>query len=107
MSNPNELGIGKIITELRGRDAIHIAVAPMEAAELLRPNAHVIIRAGKAEWCEPENMASAVGVVDPFLVDDVKAGERFWLFLYPGTVTSLRHVWTHPAFTKQPTKEPT
>jgi hypothetical protein len=82
----------------RRRDAIHIAVAPVTAAERLAPGQHVgLVREGSTELVGP--CENAIGVVDPFLAGDVEPGQRFWLFLYPGTVTSLRHVWTHPAFT--------
>lgn len=36
--------------------------------------------------------------MDPYLRRDVAFGEQCWLFLYPGSITSLRHEWTHPAF---------
>jgi hypothetical protein len=36
--------------------------------------------------------------VDPFLADPVQPGQMFWLFLYPQTITGLRHVWEHLAF---------
>src|SRR4029077_11817181 len=82
----------------RRRDAIHIAVAPVTAAVRLAPGQHVgLVREDNVEWvglCD-----HAIGVVDPFLAEAVEPGQRFWLFLYPGTITGLRHVWTHPAFT--------
>ena len=82
----------------RRRDAIHIAVAPVTAAERLSPGQHVgLVRAGDPELVGPCD--NTIGIVDPFLAEAVEPGQRFWLFLYPGTVTSLRHLWTHPAFT--------
>ncbi len=81
----------------RRRDAIHIAVAPVTAAERLAPGQHVgLVRDGSLELVGPCDRA--IGIVDPFLPEAVEPGRRFWLFLYPGTVTGLRHVWTHPAF---------
>jgi hypothetical protein len=81
----------------RRRDAIHIAVAPVTAADRLAPGQHVgLIQTGNLELVGP--CERNIGVVDPFLVEAVEAGQRFWLFLYPNSISGLRHVWSHPAF---------
>lgn len=92
----NDLKLGQIIEEERQRDAIHVAIAPVVAGEKLSPGDHVgFLPDGRfGESKDP------VGVVDPFLKKTVKPGQSFWLFLYPGTITALRHEWTHPAFGK-------
>ena len=88
----------------RRRDAIHIAVAPVTAMEDLNPGQSVgFIYEEDKEHVKGASL-SAIGIVDPFLTFGPRKGERFWLFLYPNTITGLRHVWTHPAFTpKVPT----
>jgi hypothetical protein len=92
------LPIGKLVTGEEGRDAVHVAIAPVAAPCELRPGQHVDAHG------RPEGPGVVpVGIVDPFLREAVRPGERFWLFLYPNTVTSLRHEWTHPAF---PTNSP-
>jgi hypothetical protein len=90
--------LGRLITDGdRRRDAIHVAVAPVTAAERLAPGQHVgFVHAGDTELVGA--VTTTIGVVDPFLREEVQPGQRFWLFMYPNTVTSLRHVWTHPAF---------
>lgn len=98
-----KLGV-PIPADERRRDAVHVAVAPMTAVEELAPGDWVrFARAGDVEFAARSfpTDENAVGVVDPFLTDTVGVGDRFWLFLLPGTVTGLRHVWTHPAFTRQ------
>lgn len=97
----NELGLGRIIVGAAHRDAIHIAVAPVEAGEDLEPGQHVLLDAtGRA--MPLSSLRVGVGIVDPFLsVPKVKKGERFWLYLYPGSITALRHEWTHPAFREE------
>jgi hypothetical protein len=97
-----DLKLGQIITGDQFRDAIHIAVAPVVAAYNLSPATHIGLDSeGKASV-----NAKKIGVVDPFLKNDVTEGQRFWMFLYPNTVTSLRHHWTHPAFTAQEGVDP-
>lgn len=91
----NEPNIGKLVIGPAHRDAIHIAVAPVVAGCLMVSGAHVGIDANGT--CAP-GAKPHIGIVDPFLTAPVSAGETFWLFLYPKTITSLRHNWTHPAF---------
>lgn len=100
-----DIGIGKLIVGVhdakKERDAIHVAVICVEAAMHLQPGDHVSVKiegdgkylAAKSGWG-----VQKVGIVDPFLPREVMRGQKFWLFLYPGTITSLKHHWTHPAF---------
>lgn len=95
------LGLGKLIEPdaVHERDAVHIAVIPVVAGQPLAPGAQVYLKEGRAfeEPHHPDN--TIVGVVDPFLGPTGPGeGQRFWLFLFPGTITSLRHEWSHPAF---------
>jgi hypothetical protein len=80
------------------RDAIHVAVIPMRAAELLRPGQRVGIVGD--QLAGPS--ADVVGIVDPYLVDVVPKDGWFWLALLPGTVQGMRHHWQHSAFVEAP-----
>ena len=104
--------LGQIHTREEKRDAIHLAVEPVEAGELLWPGQEIVLeeRGGKkvAVACGPavgrgrRRGVEGLGIVDPFLTRRVFEGERFWMVLMPRMVTSLRHVWTHPAFEDTP-----
>lgn len=95
MSN-SQTSLGKLITETVERDAVHIAVAPVVAAHALQPGEQVGFIAGDGRTVGRD--VTPIGIVDPFLTSSVKANQRFWLFLFPNTITSLKHVWTHPSF---------
>jgi hypothetical protein len=76
------------------KDAIHFAVAPVKSSDRFLPGEHVGLN-DKGEAAQVDN---PIGIVDPFLKRAVEPGQTFWLFLYPKTVTNLRHDWSHPAF---------
>ncbi len=81
------------------RDAIHLAVEPVIAGALLKPGERVVLRkTDEGLRAFRGDVSDGVGIVDPFLVKAVKNGQKFWLVLNPRTITSLRHVWAHPAF---------
>jgi len=91
--------VGTLLSADQHRDAVHFALAPMIAAETLRPGQHI----GLAQDTEHAGSGTPLlGIVDPFLTRTVQRGERFWMFLYPATITSLRHEWIHPAFAPSP-----
>lgn len=110
MTNPNQKHtvstdaldtLGTIIDETAGRDAIHLAVEPCVAGEKLLASDN-IGRDADGRWTRRKR-SEAIGIVDPFLEVPVKEGQMFWLVVYPRTITSLRHVWSHPNFDDAPT----
>ncbi len=94
----DEPKLGQLAPESAGRDAIHVAVVPIVAGGKLLPGDAVRIEPdGRGVWAGDAN-DRGVGVADPFFHGTIWKGDRFWLVLYPGTITGLRHVWSHPAF---------
>ena len=68
--------LGTIIGNNEKRDAIHLGVEPVTAAHLLSPGDHIgIDSAGMA--VNVRYGAKALGIVDPFLINDVQKGEKF------------------------------
>jgi len=95
MINEN-VPVGRILTDEKvGRDAIHIPVIPMLVGHTVKPGDHVGILDSEASALAEEK----VGIIDPFITaPHIFKGQKVLVFLYPGSVTSLRHIWTHPAF---------
>lgn len=80
------------------RDAIHLAVEPAVAGQdSLRPGARVARLIDGTYGLAPTSV-EPLGIVDPFLTNYLRKGDRFWLVLFPRQITSLRHVWSHPDF---------
>lgn len=90
------LEIGKLHKEEQHRDAVHMAIAPFEAGRKIMPGQRIRVVEGKAVPARAGQQS--IGIADPFLEVPVSPGDKFWIFLYPGSITSLRHEWTHPAF---------
>ena len=82
------------------RDAVHVAVVPAVAAKAIARGQHVGVEIGDDGVVTASSMLKPhVGIVDPFIPEAViDAGARFYLVLYPDTVTGMRHHWQHPAF---------
>lgn len=86
--------LGSTLTGKEERDAVHVAILPVqvEDGQRLFPGQPIGIVDGKASaWA-----TDYIGIVDPFLTESVSGGDWFYACLYPGSITSLRHDWTHP-----------
>ena len=89
----SDVWLGQLAPQTADRDATHVAVVPLVAATEMEPGTHCkVLLDGTAGLGD-----DPIGIVDPFLKANVKKGERFFLCLYPRTVTGLRHVYNHPA----------
>lgn len=98
--------LGMIHFKPEARDAIHLAVDPVVAAQKLFVGQKIGIVEGKAypagftiqQVGKPTITVPYHGIVDPFLPRPAEEGETFWFVMAPRMVASLRHVWEHPDF---------
>lgn len=89
MATKPDLKLGEKINEPQERDAIHIAVLPVRVVNDCIPGQHVVGFVFD-DYVSPA-AKKHIGVIDPFLKETALYGEKVWLFLYPNTITSLRH----------------
>lgn len=81
--------------ELLGiKDAVHIAIVSLRAGKPLK-------RAGYFKMNEngeaiPSSKKESIGVVDPFLEDNICTGDNFWGVINMYDIPNVRHDWTHP-----------
>ena len=91
--------LGSVRAQDEGRDAIHLAVVTLQALEqfTVPPIGNLWVD----HLAKPSpTPTSAVGIIDPFLPRGtlVEKGEWFFVYLKPGSISGLRHVWSHEAF---------
>lgn len=100
MSNPQ---VGQILYGNPQRDAIHIAICPAVAKSTLQPGERISIEnLNGTIFAYPSTpKKDGDGIVDPFLRYEVKSGNKFYIFLHPDTIRSLRHDWICPKFEDQ------
>ena len=81
------------------RDAIHVAVMPVIAGEdYMHRGDKVKIKFGTTNvvLSDEYNDDDYLGIIDPFLPErTIREGDAIFVFLRPGTITGLRHEWTH------------
>lgn len=92
MSHPK---LGTLPEGKQRRDAIHIAVAPVLAGQVLKPGQPIRLQRDRNRTAIAKD--DPIGIVDPFLKEDVQPGQQFWMVLFPDTVQGLRHDWQHPS----------
>jgi len=110
MKDKTLASIGTVHTEDLGRDAVHVAVVQATAGERIWPGRPV--RLNTDGLATMNAGAPFLGIADPYIgawheYGDRKEymidkGQRFFIFLFPNTITSLRHEWTHPVLDSPP-----
>lgn len=98
--NESQPTLGQLVEFDRPRDAVHVAIIPLVAAEELHPG--WMVGADKEGYAfKVDQRHESIGVVDPFLYGVVPKGKRCWVLLTPDTVTGMRHQWTTADFPEE------
>lgn len=86
--------VGKTIKGDKARDAVHIGVIPAFSEDFLLAGDRVYIKEVVGDSIKVGNKGSKyVGIVDPFLTEELEANQKFWVFLAPNLSRELRHDW--------------
>lgn len=93
--------LGQLPNNYASRDAVHVAIIPVVASLEHAPGERLGVGEKDGRFYSVIDTNKPIGIVDPFLVRNVKQGERFYLCLFPGTVYGMRHHWLHPQFESQ------
>lgn len=95
-----QTNIGQILSDSENiqRDAIHIAVLPVTSKETIYGGMWLrfAFESTTQVLQADDESPSIMGIADPFIKGPIGAGQRFYMFVLPNTITSLRHDWTHP-----------
>jgi hypothetical protein len=100
--------LGSFASAMSKRDAIHIAILPAILRHDMYGGDDVEIKIINGEICAmgtSDTNNKPQGIVDPWLFrngNSLPAGTRAFILLDPGTITSLRHEWTHPGIPNAP-----
>ena len=90
-----EANVGELIYGWANRDITHIAIMPVTVLFACAPGQHV--HAHGIFAYEPDDMYKAKNaIIDPYLESSLMQGDKCYVFLYPDSITSLSHNWTHP-----------
>jgi cold shock CspA family protein len=95
------LELGECNQQVGQRDAVHVAIASVQAAGVLKPGQRIGFLSGsdhRVDSADNIRVKKTIGIVDPFLQNDVTQWQVFIMILDPGSVTDLRHHWSHPSF---------
>lgn len=85
--------------DVGGRDAVHVAVVAVTVGGgPAWAGRDVGVELTASGYIANGNIKPHVGILDPFVKDTIQGGQRCWLYLYPRSITSLAHAWSHPAF---------
>ena len=89
-----QLPMGRPPAPDAARDAVHVAIAPVVAETQMMRAQRIRVDGTHARAVSAAEHANAI--VDPWITNDVEAGELVWVLMNPGTITAIRHHWQHP-----------
>ena len=103
--------LGTVHKTIEGRDAVHLALYQVTLGQNIsgwnKARKLTVKENGRAyKYNEHNKNEVAYGILDPFISQDLKVGDKVWMVLFPGMIKSFHHVWNHDLFPETPKEDP-